>query len=190
MRISAIAVASIAMAALSACGQKDAASTTTVENTTATTVQNDAGPLAPALSDGQAFANAAAASDAFEIETSKLALTTSKSLSIKRFAQKMVDAHTESTAKLKAAASGASPAVVPDPTMTSEQSVKLENLKSLSGMAFDNAYIATQAEGHQKALDTLRSYSASGNVPELKSFAATLAPTVTAHLNMAKSLKA
>ncbi|MEP7007177.1 MAG: DUF4142 domain-containing protein, partial [Sphingomonas bacterium] len=42
---------------------------------------------------------------------------------------------------------------------------------------------------HQATLDALKSYSTGGDVPALKTFATGLIPTVTAHLNMAKSLK-
>nr|WP_237243577.1 DUF4142 domain-containing protein [Sphingomonas sp. LK11] len=39
-------------------------------------------------------------------------------------------------------------------------------------------------------MDALRGYATTGDVPALKSFASELVPTVTAHLNMAKGLKA
>ena len=179
------AMASATALALAACGQKTATSDAGGNNM----VVADTGTVAPA-SGGQAFANTAAASDAFEIATSRLALTNSSSSGIKKFAQSMIDAHTDSTAKLQTAASAASPAITPDPTLTAEQQAKLDAMKPLSGAAFDTAYAAGQTEGHQKTLDTLRAYSTSGDVPSLKSFAATLVPIVTAHLNMAKSLKA
>lgn len=101
----------------------------------------------------------------------------------------MIDAHTESTVKLKAAAGSASPAIVPNAALTSEQQATLDSLKAKSGADFDAAYIAAQVDGHQKTLDALKAYSATGDVPALKTFATTLVPIVTAHLNMAKGLK-
>ncbi|MEW2849287.1 DUF4142 domain-containing protein [Stenotrophomonas maltophilia] len=50
--------------------------------------------------------------------------------------------------------------------------------------------MAEQTAAHQQTLDTLKAYAASGDMPALKDFATGLIPTVTAHLNMAKSLKA
>src|SRR6476619_5710209 len=50
----------------------------------------------------QGFVNAAAASDKFEIETSKLAAANASSAAVKKFATQMIAAHTASTAKLKA----------------------------------------------------------------------------------------
>ena len=171
--------------ALAACGQKT--ETTNTNLTTDTVVSNDVST--PAAAPGQAFANTAAASDAFEIATSELAANQAQSATIKKFAAQMITAHTDSTAKLKAAASTVSPALVPDPTLTAEQQQTLDSLKALKGADFDKAYASAQVDAHQKALDGLKTYSASGDVPQLKDFATKLVPTVTAHLNMAKSLK-
>jgi putative membrane protein len=144
---------------------------------------------APALSSGQAFANAAAASDSFEIESSRLAIANSQSAAIRSFAQQMIEAHTGSTIKLKAAAAAAAPVITPDPALTADQQAKLDALKGANGADFDKAYAAAQTSGHEKALDALKSYAATGEVPTLKSFARGIIPTVTAHLNMAKGLR-
>jgi putative membrane protein len=149
----------------------------------------DAGAAAPAANGGQMFANNAAASDAFEIATSKLALDNSQSAAVKKFAKQMVTAHAQSTEKLKTAAAGLSPAITPDPTLSPDQQAKLDALKDKKGKEFDTAYIDAQVAGHHQTLDTVRSYAASGDVPAFKSFAQALAPIVAAHLNMAKALK-
>jgi putative membrane protein len=175
-----------ALLALAACGPK--AETQNVESANVAAADVPAAP-APILSPGQTFANTAASSDAFEIATSKLALETSKSASIKAFAGKMVTAHEESTAKLKTAASAASPAILPDPMLTAEQDAKLAALRAKTGADFDTAYAAEQGAAHQAALDALRGYSANGDVASLKTFAGQMVPIVAAHLNMAKSLK-
>lgn len=181
-------LASTALLALAGCG---GGTDTTQVNATTTTNASDATLAAPAAPSGaQSFANAAAASDAFEIETSKLALSNGASPAVKAFAQKMIDAHTASTAKLKTAAGGAAPAITPVPVLDAEQQQKLDALKALNGAAFDQAYAAGQAAGHQKTLDLLKGYAATGDSAPLKAFATGLIPTVTAHLNMAKGLKA
>jgi putative membrane protein len=140
--------------------------------------------MAPATAPltAQAFANAAAASDHFEIETSKLAATQASSAKVKSFAKQMISAHTASTAKLKGIASGLSPAITPDDTLTPDQ-------QGQNGAAFDSAYASAQVDGHQKTLDALKAYAASGDNAQLKAFASGMIPTVTAHLNMAKGLK-
>jgi len=195
MKIKSLTLLSAATLALAGCGQKTDTSnvstnTMTISETDAvngTDTMNDTA-MAPAA--GQTFANTAASSDAFEIATSKAALATSKSASVKKFAQEMIDAHTKSTAKLKTVAAGLSPAITPDPSLTADQQQKLDAMTKLTGADFDKAYIDAQTAGHQQTLDALKVYATGGDVPALKTFASGLVPTVTAHLNMAKSLKA
>jgi len=201
MRYGTIALLSATALALAGCGHKDETTTTTnsVTSDSGSTTVADSGIAdnsvvaapapAPAPSGGQAFANTAAASDAFEIAESQLADTSAKSAAIKSFAKKMIEAHTGSTAKLKTVTAGLSPAITPDPTLTPDQQAKVDALKAKTGADFDTAYAADQVAAHQATLDALKSYSASGDVPALKTFATGLVPTVTAHLNMAKGLK-
>ncbi|MBN8813431.1 MULTISPECIES: DUF4142 domain-containing protein [Sphingomonas] len=179
--------------ALAGCGSKTETTgsdtTTVATNTDGSMMANGMG-TAPAASAGQAFANAAAASDAFEIETSKLAQGQSQSAAIKKFADAMIKAHTESTAKLKTAASAAAPAITPDPALTAAQQQALDSLKPLKGAEFDKAYAAAQVDAHQKTLDAVKATVGNKDVPQqLRDFATRLIPTVTAHLNMAKGLK-
>jgi len=183
-----IVAISLTALTLGGCGKKDEPA----PNQTAAAAVNSMNSLnqaAPAESAGQAFANAAAASDAFEIQSSQLAEANSRSAAVKKFAASMIKAHTDSTAKLSQAASSASPAIMPRPVLTPEQQQTLDALRTKTGPDFDAAYIQAQTKAHQQTLDTLKSYSASGDVPALKEFAADLVPIVTAHLNMAKGLK-
>ena len=178
---------------LAACGQKEqtanADANLALDNGLSDNgmMVNETTAAAPSTSQG--FANAAAASDRFEIESSKLAETAGQSAAVKSFAAKMVSAHTASTAKLKSTAAELSPAITPDDTLSPDQQQKLDNLKGLRGTEFDTTYSAAQVEAHRKALDALNTYAASGDNPKLKEFASGMIPTVTAHLNMAKGLK-
>lgn len=179
--------------ALAGCGQKTETTTNAsgvpVESNAMTDTNMATGNAAPAVAPGQAFANAAAASDAFEIATSNLAAEQAQSPAVKKFAQQMIKAHTDSTAKLKAAASEASPAITPDPALNSEQQQTLASLQAASGTDFDRAYAAAQVDAHEKTLAALKDYAGTGDVPSLKTFAASTTPVVAAHLNMAKALK-
>jgi len=133
----------------------------------------------------QDFANKAAASDAFEIESSKAALATSSSDEVKKFAQAMIDAHTKSTADLKAALTR----VTPDPTLDPAQQASLDALKAAPAAAFDTAYKTAQVDGHQKALAMLQQYAAGGEAGPAKDLATKMVPVVTEHLRMAQELK-
>jgi len=187
--------------ALSACGKHDNANTSAdTGNATDLNMTADNGmaadtnmagtsATAPSPLTAQGFVNAAAASDKFEIESSKLAASSASSDAVKKFAAQMITAHTASTAKLKSTISGMTPAITPDDTLTPDQQQKLDSLKGLNGAAFDSAYAAAQTQGHQMTLDALKDYAASGDNATLKTFANGMIPTVTAHLNMAKGLK-
>ena len=181
--------------ALGACNKNDAVTT----NATDTNMAMDNGMAANGMAangmahagplTAQGFANTAAARDRFEIESSRLAAGSGASAAVKSFADKMISAHEGSTAKLKSTLAGMSPALTPDDALTAEQQSTLDGLKGKTGADFDTAYAAAQVDAHQKALDALKGYSASGDNAALKSFADGLIPTVTAHLNMAKGLK-
>lgn len=186
MKYATMIAVSAAALALAGCGKKEEP---TAESTTGAEVPG--APMADgsvAVSAGQTFANAVAASDAFEIETSKLAAEKASSAKIKTFAEQMIKAHTKSTAELKTAAAAANPPITPDPMLTAMQRDKLDALGAKSGAEFDTAFKTAQVDAHQMALDTLKAYSAGGDVASLKELATKMVPIVTGHLNMAKGL--
>lgn len=185
MKYAAITAVSAAALALASCGKKEEA---VAPEIAATDAAGGMGTPAASMTAGQSFANTAAASDTFEIETSKIAAEKAASAKVKTFAQGMIKAHTESTAKLKSAAAAATPPITPVPQLTAMQQQTLTELQGKSGADFDTAYAKAQVDAHQMTLDALKAYSASGDVPSLKSFATELVPVVTAHLNMAKGL--
>ena len=138
---------------------------------------------------GQGFADKAGKSDAFEIAAANLAKTNADSAEVKKFAATMIEAHTGSTAKIKAAAAKATPAIKPDPMLTSDQQSKLDDLAKLKGADFDKAYIDNQVSAHEDALSLMKNYADNGDTPSLKAAAGEIAPVVQKHLDMAKALK-
>ena len=177
--------------ALAACGKHEAASDNAANDVNMTATDNGAemNAVAPSPLTAQGFANAAAASDSFEISSSKLAASQASSAAVKKFAQQMITAHTASTAKLRSTLGGMSPAMTADDTLSADQQATLDSLKGKTGADFDSAYAAAQVDAHQKTLDALNAYAAGGDNEALKTFAKGLVPTVTAHLNLAKGLK-
>lgn len=191
-------LAAVSLMALAACGQK---AEQTVDNT-GNAVQNGFAELGNAADNavdatkmaltatptGQEFADQAAKSDAFEIAAAKLAATHAASAGVKDFAKMMITAHTESTAKVKAAAASASPAITPDATLTDDQNDALKDLAALNGADFDKKYISGQVDAHQEALDLMKKYADTGEVASLKTAAGEIAPVVETHLEKAKAL--
>jgi putative membrane protein len=195
------------IAALGACSQKSQDTTTNavtdigsdVSNTTSGAIDTAGNVTGNALDaagnalnpapTGQEFADKAAKSDAFEIAAAKLAKTNAASADVKTFAATMIEAHTGSTAKIKAAAAKAAPAIKPDPTLTSDQQSKLDDLGKLKGADFDKAYIDGQVSAHEDALSLMKGYAGNGDTPSLKAAAGEIAPVVQKHLDMARALK-
>lgn len=180
----------VSLATLGLAGCNSEPDTATEAAATATPADPLAMPETPAttVGGGQAFADTAAASDTFEIESSRLAAAKAESAEVKRFAEDMIKAHTESTTKLKTAAAAATPAITPAAQLNPMQQQTLDALSAKSGADFDTAYAKAQVDAHQMALDALKAYSANGDVPSLKGLATELVPVVSGHLNMAKKL--
>lgn len=186
---------SLSALALAACGGNE----TAVDNGTANMTVPEAETMmgdnmatnmadAPMAMNGQQFADTAAASDAYEIESSKLAQDKAESAEVKEFAAMMVKDHTNSTAMLKDAAAKADPAITPNPAMNAEQTANLEALRATSGAAFDTLYKQQQVAAHQKALAALQGYAENGDVPSLKTFAGDTAKVVEGHLKHISSM--
>jgi len=179
--------------ALGACGGASEP-VTTVDNVVANETvipgngADDNSAMASEAMSGQAFADAAAASDAYEIEAGKLAQQKATSQALKDFGGMMVTGHTGTTAKLKAAGAKATPAVTPNPALTDEQQSNLDTLREATGADFDSAYKSQQVVAHEKALTVMKDYAGAGTVPELKAFAGETAKAVQMHLDKIRSL--
>ena len=180
---------------LTACNRNQAndngtADTNLVTNdVTMTDDMNTTGAASALPTTAQAFADAAASSDKFEIQSSELAATSAQSAAAKSFAKQMITAHNGTTAKLKSTLAGMTPAMTPNDTLNPEQQALLDGLKGKTGADFDAAYASAQVTAHQKTLDALNAYASGGDNAKLQELAKGMIPTVTAHLNLAKGLK-
>jgi len=193
------AIAALSVLGLTACGPKGEQKADNAANATEAAVANAAEATGNTLENaalavkptptGQEFVDKAAKSDAFEIAAAKLAATNAGSPQVKAFAKMMVTAHTESTAKVKAAAGKATPALTPDPELTGEQKDELAKLGPLKGEEFDKAYIAGQVDAHETALSLMKKYAKDGDVASLKAVAGEIVPIVEKHLTSAKAIK-
>uniref|UniRef100_UPI00286DDF73 DUF4142 domain-containing protein n=1 Tax=Chamaesiphon sp. VAR_69_metabat_338 TaxID=2964704 RepID=UPI00286DDF73 len=134
------------------------------------------------------FAMKAAQSDMTEIQTSQLALNRSKNPQILKYAQEMIQAHTDSTAKLKPIATRLNLAM--PKTLGAENQSLVNQLNSLSGTQFDLAYTSGQARAHARTQAVFQTELQQGKNPQLKAFANEILPVVSMHLQMAKSLTA
>lgn len=169
--------------AVAACGAQgeDSAESNAVSEAT-----SEAAVIATAEA-SQQFVDELTASDMFEIEAGKLAQEKGASQKVKDFGAMMVKDHTESSAKLKAAATKAGLAVTVAPTLSAAQAENLGLLRN-AGSDFDQIYAAQQVAAHETALTSLRQQAAEGAAQPLQEFARSTAMIVEHHLETAKEL--
>ncbi|WP_172438627.1 DUF4142 domain-containing protein [Sphingobium yanoikuyae] len=125
----------------------------------------------------------AGASDLFEVESSKAVLAKTQNSKVRAFAQMMIKAHQESTAKLINAAGQATLTVRPPVLMPDQQSM-LDDINAASADSVDAVYIANQKTAHQAALSLHQAYAANGGVAPLKHAAGEITPVVRGHVEM------
>ncbi len=129
-----------------------------------------------------------------DIDAGKLAASKASSAEVKKFAQQMVTDHTgvnkQATAlvtKLK---------VTPEDNPTAQSLTKggednVAQLKTLSGKAFDKAYIDHEVAYHQQVLDAVdKTLIPSAQNAELKALLVKVRPAFVAHLEHAKHIQA
>lgn len=134
------------------------------------------------------FADKAATSDQFEIESSRMALKKTKNEKLRDYANMMIEDHGKSTKQLTQIAS--TKKIKPTPKFSPEQQKMTAELKAAAaGAAFEQAYLKGQVAGHEKTLAMLQAYSDRGTDAELKGFAKQMIPTVQRHLEEARTLQ-
>ena len=145
------------------------------------------GPQQPNNSD-RLFVRTAAVGGMAEVELGRLAEQKSQSDAVKDFARRMIEDHGKANARLIGLAKENGIAV-PDKLDDEHKSMRAR-LESLSGAAFDLAYIQGQVVDHQKTAQLLEYEIGSGQDVELKSLASEILPVVLGHLEMAQSIQA
>lgn len=141
--------------------------------------------LAQAPIGAKQFVAKAGASDKFEITEAKMMLA-SQDPQVKTIAQQMIADHTDSTAKVKAAAMSDGMKPMP-PKLSPKQQSDIAALSHKAGKAKDALYIQQQVPAHQEALALMQGYASTGASPALKQVAAQIAPVVQSHIDMLTS---
>src|SRR5215831_13264218 len=105
------------------------------------------------------FVEGAASGDIYEIEASKIALMRSMSDDVKKFAQQMINDHTQTSNQLKAALEHAKLNVELPKMLDSRHQQMIDDLKGVKDQDFDARYISQQESGHNEALILMRGYA-------------------------------
>ena len=136
--------------------------------------------------DGASFMDSAAVGGMMEVALGKLAMEKSTNPRVREFAAQMVADHTKAGTDLKAVAAKLEhllPATYPADVKT-----HMDEMKKLSGKAFDKHYMDMMVNDHVKTLDLFR--SASSLRGDIKDFAARTLPVLEKHHQMATQINA
>lgn len=142
-----------------------------------------AGAAAQAMTkvDTATFVKTVASANAFEIQSSQIALTKGPAEDVGAFAELMIQDHTKAGEEFKTALAQVDMTSATDPAILPEQAAMLKELEGAEGDDFQAKYIAMQTEAHKQAVALFRSYSEDGDDPALKEFAKKTLPTLEMH---------
>ena len=140
----------------------------------------------PLASADQAFINAAAQSDAAEIQAGQLATTKARGARIKQFASKMVSDHTTLDQQLMTLAQ--SKGFTPDATPPQMATDMMAKLNADRPAMFDRDYLHGQVMGHEVAVKAFKDEIANGQDADVKAFATSNLAEIQQHLTMARRL--
>jgi putative membrane protein len=129
----------------------------------------------------------AAASDLYEIESSRLALDRAQRPAVREFARMLVTDHTRTT-ELVAAAARADGVTPLPPQLEPAQRTMLRQLQRHRGPGFDRVYLDQQLIAHQQALTLHRNYARNGAGNDLRRVARNATPVIQGHLGHARQL--
>jgi putative membrane protein len=123
-----------------------------------------------------------------EVEAARLVEARASAPGIKQFAQRMIQDHGRANEELAdlARQAGVTTPAQPDP----EQRAMHDQLKSLSGRAFDVAYLRGQLVDHQKTMQLLLWEIGQGQHAGLQRYASGTLPAVMEHLDSVQALLA
>jgi putative membrane protein len=122
-----------------------------------------------------------------EVELGRMAATKAQNAEVKKFAQMMVEDHSNANTELKSLATKKG-VTIPAETDAEHKSVA-DKLTALSGAEFDKAYVQAMVDDHKKTVDLFQNESTNGTDAEAKAFAAKTLPKIKAHLEMIQGIQ-
>ncbi|WP_432807797.1 DUF4142 domain-containing protein [Pantanalinema sp. GBBB05] len=132
------------------------------------------------------FANQAGEAGLTEVQLGQLAVERAGSSEVKQYAQEMIQEHTQANNELKQLA--AQKGITLPQTLNQQHQTAKANLSSLSGAAFDRAYMDLMKQDHAKVVSLFQQQANQGQDPDLKNWAAKTLPTLQEHKQMAQSV--
>jgi putative membrane protein len=133
------------------------------------------------------FVTSAATDGTAEVELARLAINQASNDRVKAFGQHMVVDHGKAGDELKALAVSKQ-ITLPTSVYAKHQAIH-DRLATLSGAAFDRAYITEMVAGHKKAVSDFTRESKRGQDSDVKAWATKTLPTLRDHLRMIEDLE-
>ena len=124
------------------------------------------------------FVKTVESSNAFEIESSRIAEKKASAGDVKEFARQMVADHTKAGEALKKAAKLSGDA---KPELAPKHAAMLKLLDAASGDEFQALYIDMQTVAHMEAVTLFATYAKGGDDEAVKTFAEKTLPTLEMH---------
>lgn len=134
------------------------------------------------------FVRNASAGNAFEIESSKLAIKRSSSKDVKNFALMMVTDHTQIGDKFKKALASSGTGLSADEKPAGETQKTLDELTAAPAASFDNLYVQAQSKAHDGAVVMFTDYAENGDNADLRKFASDTLPILKKHQELVHNL--
>jgi len=134
----------------------------------------------------QEFLAKAIETDMAEVKLGELALKQASNDDVKRFARKMIDAHSKHRDMLLEKARATKLAVVEG--LDKEHQEKRDRLSKLEGKDFDREYMKCMVEGHEKALKMYQTWSKKVEDKDLASLSEKTISDVKEHLEQAREV--
>jgi putative membrane protein len=134
------------------------------------------------------FVRNASAGNAFEIESSKLALKKTSAKDVKNFAQMMVTDHTQLGDELKKTVASSGTGLTVAEKLAGDAQKTLDELTAAPTAAFDNLYVQAQSKAHDDAVSMFSDYAENGDNVDLKKFASNALPTLKKHQELVHNM--
>lgn len=147
-------------------------------------VTTDMAPAAEPAMTASDYVTAAAMSDMYEIESSRLALEKGQSDEVKAHARRMIEDHTRTSDALKAAVADMASGMQIPTQLDARHRQMIDDLRAAEGAEFDRIYMQQQRMAHDSAYRLHSSFAQGGDNPDLKTVAQNAVPIIERHRAM------
>jgi putative membrane protein len=157
----------------------DTMPTTSTANTTPTNT-------APIPKEDSSFVLEAAKGGMMEVEAGNLAQQNAASQRVKDFGAMMVRDHSAANNELKSMVTGRG-MMLPD-SLPSDMRKHMDQLKKLTGKAFDNHYVSMMLSDHKKDVSKFEKESKDAKDADIRNWAGKTLPTLKTHLDSIQAI--